>query len=90
MTRLGRTVLAAALAVTAAVASAAPKPKKVNSPKPAPDVYGGYSWTHAGEASLHGWSLAGSYPFHTGANRFVLDVSGHYGSFASADSASSR
>ncbi len=51
---------------------------------PRPDVFLGYSYTHAGEASLHGWQLAGSYPL--GASlRLVADLSGHYGSFAQAD-----
>ena len=54
------------------------------SPAPGPDVFLGYSYTHAGEADLHGWQLAGSYPL--GASlRLVVDLSGHYGSFAQAD-----
>jgi len=59
------------------------------SPSPAssaagPDVFLGYSYTRAGEASLHGWQLSGSYPLK-GALRLVADLNGHYGSFAQAD-----
>jgi hypothetical protein len=48
-----------------------------------PDLYAGYSYTHAGEASLNGWGLAGSYPLNVRL-RLVLDLTGHYGSFAGA------
>jgi opacity protein-like surface antigen len=54
-----------------------------------PDAFLGYSYTKAGEASLHGWQLSGSYPLGSsllgGSLRLVGDVSGHYGSFAGAD-----
>ncbi|MCG6928242.1 MAG: hypothetical protein LJF30_23400 [Acidobacteria bacterium] len=53
-------------------------------PAPAPDLFGGYSYTRAGEAGLHGWHVAGSYPLRTSL-RLVGDLSGHYGSFAQAD-----
>lgn len=78
---------AAALALSAALAGAAPQravPARSRAPEPGPDLFGGYSYTHAGEASLHGWSLVGSHPFR-GAWSFVADLSGHYGSFAGAD-----
>ena len=78
--------LAATVALAAALASAAPQraTPKPRAPETGPDLFGGYSYTHAGEASLHGWSLVGSYPFR-GALSFVADLSGHYGSFAGAD-----
>jgi opacity protein-like surface antigen len=50
----------------------------------APDVFLGYSHTHAGAADLHGWQLSGTYPLG-GALRLVADLGGHYGSFAQAD-----
>ena len=82
--RAGRVlVLAAALALTAAIGGAAPQPTASRAPEPAPDLFGGYSYTHAGEANLHGWSLVGSHPFR-GSLSFVADLSGHYGSFAGA------
>lgn len=80
-------VPAAALALAAALAGAAPQgatPARSGAPEPGPDLFGGYSYTHAGEAGLHGWSLVGSHPFR-GAWSFVADLSGHYGSFAGAD-----
>ena len=86
--RGGRVLVpAAALALTTALAGAAPQratPAKSGAPEPGPDLFGGYSYTHAGEAGLHGWSLVGSHPFR-GAWSFVADLSGHYGSFAGAD-----
>jgi opacity protein-like surface antigen len=71
----GRRVLipASALALTAALAAAAP-PAKSRAPEPRPDLFGGYSYTHAGEAGLNGWSLVGSHPFR-GALSFVADLS---------------
>lgn len=53
-------------------------------PAPAPDLFAGYSYTKAGEASLHGWQLGGSYPLSQSL-RLVADLNGHYGSFAQAD-----
>jgi opacity protein-like surface antigen len=47
-------------------------------------VFGGYSYTHAGEASLHGVGFSGSYPLGRSLG-LVLDLSGHTGSFAGAD-----
>jgi opacity protein-like surface antigen len=78
--------LAATVALAAALASAAPQraTPKPRAPETGPDLFGGYSYTHAGEASLHGWGLAGTYPFR-GAWSAVADLSGHYGSFAGAD-----
>jgi opacity protein-like surface antigen len=49
-----------------------------------PDLFGGYSYTHAGEASLNGWELSGSFPLR-GRLRIAADLAGHYGSFAGAD-----
>lgn len=73
---------------TAAVAGAAPS-RTARAKKPAvvregPDVYGGYSYTHAGQANLNGWALAGSYPLR-GDLRLVGELTGHYGSYAGAD-----
>ena len=73
--------VAAALVAAATLAAAAPR---ATASAPTPDVYGGYSYTHAGEASLNGWALAGSYPLQ-GRLRLVLDLTGHYGSFAGSD-----
>ncbi len=75
-------VPATALALSAALVGAAPPTSRA--PEPASDLFGGYSYTHAGEASLNGWSLVGSHPFR-GALSFVADFSGHYGSFAGAN-----
>jgi opacity protein-like surface antigen len=81
--------VAVALAAAATSASAAPprKPAAKAPPKqvspPAPDVYAGYSYTHAGAAGLNGWAVSGSYPL-AGRLRLVLDLTGHYGSFATA------
>jgi hypothetical protein len=49
-----------------------------------PDVFLGYSYTKAGDASLHGLALSGSYPLG-GSLGLALDLSGHDGSFAGAD-----
>lgn len=57
-------------------------PKGAAAPKP--DLFAGYSYTHAGEASLHGWELTGSFPIR-GRLRIAADLAGHYGSFAGAD-----
>ncbi len=81
----------AAVALTLAPALAAasvPAPaRRATPPTPqGPDLFGGYSYTHSGEASLNGWDLSGSVPFAVfeGTLRLVADVSGHYGSFAGA------
>ncbi len=77
--------LAAALALVVPPAGAAPKrAASAAAPERRPDVFAGYSYTHAGEAGLNGWGLAGSLPFR-GEWSFVADISGHYGSFAGAD-----
>ncbi len=49
-----------------------------------PDVFGGYSYTHAGEANLNGWQVSATIPFRGGV-RWEADLSGHYGSFAGAN-----
>jgi hypothetical protein len=73
---------AVALVLAAALCGAAPA--KAPAPEATPDLFGGYSYTQAGEAGLNGWSLVGSLPFR-GSWSFVADLSGHYGSFAGAD-----
>jgi hypothetical protein len=76
---------AGALALAAALAGAAPQSAApARTPGPGVNLFGGYSYTHAGEAGLHGWSLVGCHPVR-GALSFVVDVSGHSGSFAGAD-----
>jgi hypothetical protein len=74
--------LAAGLGLAASVAGAAPK--KAPATPPSPDVFFGYSYTQAGDASLHGIGLQGSFPLGD-QFRLVLDVSGHDGTFAGAD-----
>jgi Outer membrane protein beta-barrel domain len=64
-------------------ASAAPARRGPGS-TPRPDVSFGYSHEHAGEASLNGWQLTGSYPL-TRSLRLVADLGGHYGGFGGAD-----
>ncbi len=75
--------LAAAVGLAASLAHAAPR--RAAPAKPVSlELFGGYSYTKAGEASLHGLGLSGSYPL--GATlRLVVDLSGHDGSFAGAD-----
>jgi len=76
-------VLAATLGVAASLAGAAPRgaaPARSNTP----GLFAGYSYTEAGDASLHGLGLSGSYPLGA-ALSLVVDVSGHDGSFAGAD-----
>ncbi len=69
----------------AASLAAAPAPKKAAAkPQPQADVFGGYSFVHAGEANLNGWQLSGSYPAWRSLS-LVVDLSGHYGGFAGAD-----
>ncbi len=82
--RSAAAVLGLALSLAgSALAGAAPARKPAQSSSP--DVFGGYSYTHAGEASLNGWGLSGAYAFHGGPLHLVADISGHYGSYAGAD-----
>jgi opacity protein-like surface antigen len=82
--RAGRVLgSAAALALVVPLADAAPR-RAAPAQKPGPNLFAGYSYTHAGEAGLNGWGLVGAYPFR-GRLSFVVDLSGHYGSFAGAD-----
>lgn len=79
--------LAVVLGLATTLAGAAPRraaPAKSAPVAPSSDVFGGYSYTHAGEAGLHGWGLSGSYRLR-GALSLVADLSGHYGSFAGAN-----
>jgi len=76
-------VLAAALGLAASLAVAAPR-QAAPAKSVSPDLFGGYSYTKAGEASLHGLGLSGSHPLGA-ALRLVVDLSGHDGSFAGAD-----
>ena len=79
--------LAAGLVLAASVAGAAPKaaPKKAApATPPAPDVFLGYSYTKAGDASLNGIGFQGTFPV-ADTFRVVLDLSGHDGTFAGAD-----
>jgi hypothetical protein len=71
------------------IASAGEVPKDRRPPPPphstdGPDLFGGFSYTHSGEANLKGWHMSASLPFK-GSLRLVADLSGHYGSFAGAD-----
>jgi hypothetical protein len=77
-------LLAAATAVSAAPPRRSSARTAAQKPAAAPDLYGGYSYTHAGEAGLHGWDVTGSYPL-PGRLRLVVDLTGHYGSFATAE-----
>ena len=74
--------LAAGLGLAASLAGAAPK--KAPATPPSPDVFAGYSYTEAGDASLNGIGLQGTFPLGD-TFRLVLDLSGHDGSFAGAD-----
>ncbi len=78
--------LAVALAAAASLASAAPahkaKPKQAKAEVTA-DVYGGYSYVHAGDASLMGWTVSGAYPLRSRLS-LVGDLAGHYGDFGGA------
>jgi len=75
--------LAAGLGLAASLAGAAPK-KAAPATPPAPDVFLGYSYTKAGDASLNGIGLQGTFPVGD-TFRIVLDLSGHDGTFAGAD-----
>jgi len=70
--------------LTLLLATAPPVAAWPVTPAPAPDLFAGYSYTRAGEAGLHGWQLGGSYPL-VPSLRLVVDLNGHYGSFAHAD-----
>lgn len=85
---MARTKMSGAVAVfalVAAVAGAAPgrTPAREGGSRLRPDLYAGYSFTHAGDANLHGWVVAGAYPLR--GLSVVADASGHYGAFAGAD-----
>jgi outer membrane protein with beta-barrel domain len=81
------------LPAVAAAAQAKGKARAAGRPpsttRQGPDVFGGFSYTHAGQANLGGWHLSGAVPFHGrlfgGSLRLAADLSGHYGSFAGAD-----
>ena len=75
--------LAAGLGLAASLAVAAPRKAASATPVP-PELFAGYSYTKAGEASLHGIGLSGSYSLGTTLS-LVLDLSGHDGSYAGAD-----
>jgi hypothetical protein len=77
-------VLAAAFGLAAGTPAAAQPRRAAAGATAAPEVFGGYSFTQAGEANLHGVGFSGSYPLSP-AFRLVLDLSGHAGSYAGAD-----
>ncbi len=80
--------VAVAMLAAATAAGAAPVHRAHAAKKPAvepqPDLYAGYSYTHAGQAGLNGWAAAGALPIH-GELRLVADLTGHYGSYAGAN-----
>lgn len=84
-------VAAVLLLLPAVVASAAPAatrpPVRGATGSTGPDLFGGYSFLHSGEANLNGWEVSGSFPFRRlpRSLRLVADLSGHYGSFAGGD-----
>jgi hypothetical protein len=75
--------LAVALGLAASLAGAAPR-RAAPAKSVSPELFAGYSYTKAGEASLHGLGLSGSYPLGATLS-LVVDLSGHDGSFAGAD-----
>jgi len=79
-----RSAWLALVVLMAPALAAAQRPAARAVARPRPDVFLGYSYTHAGEAGLNGWELSGSYPVGSSL-RLVADLSGHYGSFAQAD-----
>jgi hypothetical protein len=81
--RARRALAVLTLGLVTSVADAATRPA-AKAPSAAPDVFGGFSYTKAGEASLYGVGLSGSYPLGPMLS-LVLDLSGHDGSFAGAD-----
>jgi hypothetical protein len=86
--RRARLALALMLAPTLAVTAGADTRKTPAAQRPptqpGPDLFGGYSYTHAGEANLNGWQLTATFTFR-GAIRWEADLSGHSGSFAGDD-----
>jgi len=64
-------------------------PSSTTPTRQGPDLFGGFSYTHAGQANLKGWHVSGAVPFggrlFGGSLRLAADLSGHYGSFAGAD-----
>jgi hypothetical protein len=66
-----------------------PRPTPTSSARQGPDVFGGFSYTHAGQANLLGWHLSGAIPWggglFGGSFRVAADLSGHYGNYAGAD-----
>jgi opacity protein-like surface antigen len=81
--RARRALALLALGLVASVTDAA-TPAAAKVPSAVPDLFGGYSYTEAGEASLNGIDLSGSYPLGRTLS-LVLDISGYDGSFAGAD-----
>jgi hypothetical protein len=80
-------VLAVAVVLGLGTSPAGPPraaPAKSLRAAPSADLFAGYSYTHAGESSLHGWGLSGSFRLR-GDLSLAADLSGHYGSFAGAD-----
>lgn len=82
-----------ALSLVAVPSGAAPQSRPVGkqggsavttSPASGPDVFAGYSWTEAGEATLNGLRLSASFPFR-GRIRLAAELSRHSGSFAGVD-----
>ncbi len=76
--------LVPAVALAAGSQARAPSPASGTKSPRGPDVFGGYSYLHAGEANLNGWQLGVSFPFR-GRLRWAVDLSGNYGTFAGAD-----
>ena len=77
------TLLALTIPATGPAGGASGRSPSTTAPSP-PDVFLGYSYSGAGEASLHGWQVSGTYPLGTSL-RLVADLGGHYGSFAQAE-----
>jgi opacity protein-like surface antigen len=77
-------VLVLLLMPTLGTAGAARRPPAQSTTASRIDAFIGYSYAHAGEARLDGWQLDGSYRLRRSL-RLVVDLSGHYGSFAQAD-----
>jgi hypothetical protein len=95
---MSRALVALSLLALPVVGTAAQPPRKSQpgerrpakaTPRQGPDVFGGFSYTHAGQANLKGWHLSGAVPFRGhlfgGSVRIAADLSGHYGSFGGAD-----
>jgi hypothetical protein len=56
---------------------------RTSAPADGADVSLGYSFLRAGEASLDGWLLSGSFPVRPSV-RLAAEIGGHYGAFAGA------